>query len=110
MGLSSSKRTNDTQDRVILDDSNPAIPAQIVVAAWGGDSPTASYHGPDNVAQGSVRWYGTGDELTYVCERLAEKADGYFNIAYIGFHRSIGTCLWISPFTVRHQGCDIKLD
>jgi hypothetical protein len=71
--------TNETQDREILDDSNPAIPAQIVVAAWG-DSPTASYHGPDNVAQGSVRWYGTGDELTYVYERLAEKADGYFDM------------------------------
>ena len=71
--------TTDTQDRVIIDDSNPAIPAQIVIAAWG-DSPTASYHGPDNVAQGSIRWYGTGDELTSVHEKLAIKSDGFFDL------------------------------
>ena len=71
--------TTDTQDRAIIDDSNPVIPAQIVIAAWG-DSPTATYHGPNNVAQGSVRWYGTGDELTFVQEKLTTTSDGYFDL------------------------------
>jgi hypothetical protein len=32
------------------------------------------------VAQGSVRWYGTGDELTFVHEKLAVVSDGYFDL------------------------------
>ena len=71
--------TTDSQDRVIIDDSNPAVPAQIVIAAWG-DSPTASYHGTDSVAQGSIRWYGNGDELTFVHEKLAVTSDGHFDL------------------------------
>ena len=71
--------TTDTQDRAIIDDSNPAIPAQIVVAAWG-DSPTATFHGPNNIAQGTIRWYGTGDELTYVYDSLETKSDGSFDM------------------------------
>lgn len=71
--------TKDAQDREIINDSNPVIPAHVVIAAWG-DSPTASYHGPDHVAQGSIRWYGTGDELAFVQEKLAATADNFFDL------------------------------
>jgi DOMON domain/Copper type II ascorbate-dependent monooxygenase, N-terminal domain len=70
--------TMDTQDRAIINDSNPSVPAQLVIAAWG-DTTTASYHGPSNVVRASIRWYGTGDELESVRETLLKQSDGFFD-------------------------------
>ena len=71
--------TLDTQDRAIINDSNPAVPAQLVIAAWG-DTATASFHGPRNVVRASLRWYGTGDELIAVREKLEVISDGFFDL------------------------------
>jgi hypothetical protein len=70
--------TMDSQDRQIVNDANTFIPAQRVIAAWG-DSSTATYHG-SNTARGSVRWYGGGDELTIIHEKLMAQSDGYFDL------------------------------
>lgn len=72
-------QTMDSQDRAIINDSNTAVPAQLIIAAWG-DTTTATYHGPTNTVRASVRWYGTGDELTAVREKLALQSDGYFDL------------------------------
>ena len=71
--------TMDSQDRAIINDSNTAVPAQLVIAAWG-ETTTATYHGPSNSVRASVRWYGAGDELTAVREKLAVQSDGYFDL------------------------------
>ena len=71
--------TMDTQDRAIINDSNTAVPAQLVIAAWG-ETANASYHGSRNVVRTSVRWYGKGDELTAVREKLAATSDGFFDL------------------------------
>jgi DOMON domain/Copper type II ascorbate-dependent monooxygenase, N-terminal domain len=70
--------TLDSQDHFILEDSDSVIPAQRIIAAWGDDD-TAKYHGL-NRAQGSIRWYGGGDELELVHQKLIEQADGYFDL------------------------------
>jgi DOMON domain len=41
--------TTDTQDRVIINDSNSVITPQVVIPAWG-DSAAISFHGPSNLA------------------------------------------------------------
>jgi hypothetical protein len=57
--------TGDSQDRVMIDDSNDFIPATRIIAAWG-DSSTPSYHGVDNRAKSSVRFMGaTSSEEEY---------------------------------------------
>jgi DOMON domain/Copper type II ascorbate-dependent monooxygenase, N-terminal domain len=71
-------RTGDTQDRDIFYDVDSYIAAQRIIAAWG-ESTTASYHGL-NRAQGSLRWYGGGDEVELVLKRLETTADGYFEL------------------------------
>jgi DOMON domain/Copper type II ascorbate-dependent monooxygenase, N-terminal domain len=72
------QQTLDTQDHEIINDIDSIIESQRLIAAWG-DSSTASYHGA-NRAKGSIRWYGGGDEMTLVHERLEMTADGYFDL------------------------------
>jgi DOMON domain len=70
--------TLDSQDHSIVDDSDSVIPPQRILAAWGNDA-MVGYHGL-NRAQGSLRWYGGGDELDLVHQKLMEQADGYFEM------------------------------
>jgi hypothetical protein len=70
--------TMDSQDHRIINDADTLIPAQRFIAAWG-DSSTATYHGR-NSARGSLRWYGGGDELKIIYEKLMKQADGYFDL------------------------------
>jgi hypothetical protein len=69
--------TTDSQDHKILNDAETVIPAQRIIAAWGETS-TASYHGANNIARGSLRWYGGGDEHELVLSKLKDQADGSF--------------------------------
>jgi DOMON domain len=70
--------TLDSQDHAILDDSDPLVPPQRFIAAWG-DAESVSYHGLYN-AQGSIRWYSGVDELALVHQKLEKQADGYFDL------------------------------
>jgi DOMON domain/Copper type II ascorbate-dependent monooxygenase, N-terminal domain len=71
--------TMDTQDHAIINDVDSVVPAQRIIAAWG-DSETASYHGRNNTARGTVRFYGGGDELVIVHEKLKMQSDGHFDL------------------------------
>jgi DOMON domain/Copper type II ascorbate-dependent monooxygenase, N-terminal domain len=71
--------TMDTQDHAIINDVDSVVPAQRIIAAWG-DSDTASQHALNNTARGTVRFYGGGDELVVVQEKLKMQSDGYFDL------------------------------
>jgi DOMON domain/Copper type II ascorbate-dependent monooxygenase, N-terminal domain len=71
--------TRDTQDRVIINDTDTTVLPQIVIAAWG-DSAAISFHG-SNIAQGRLRWYSSIDEVTLFREAIAMKANGFFDLA-----------------------------
>jgi len=68
--------TGDAQDRAIIDDSNQAVPATRIIAAWG-DSPQVSYHG-NNRVRGAVRWFGDKDEQAAFEQRMLANAEGSF--------------------------------
>lgn len=75
--------TGDSQDRAIVNDSSAlAIPATRIIAAWG-DTATAQYHGPQNVARGAVRFFtdnnnnSNSEQATFEAN-MAANADGSF--------------------------------
>ena len=78
--------TGDTQDRIILDDSNELVAASRVIAAWG-DTAAPTYHGLSNRAKGSVRFMGNStttmslDEMESFQQSVADEAEGNFTIA-----------------------------
>jgi dopamine beta-monooxygenase len=73
--------TKDTQDRVILDDSDELVPSTRVLTAWG-DSTSPSNHGK-NTARGAIRFFGNSsaaqelEAFTYI---MATEAEGNFTI------------------------------
>ena len=71
--------TGDSQDHIIIDDSNETVIATRVIAAWGNES-SPSYHGLTNRAKGVVRFMSktTGDELELFQESMAAEAEGIF--------------------------------
>jgi dopamine beta-monooxygenase len=74
--------TGDTQDRVLVDDSNTLMVPTRVIAAWG-NSVSPSYHGPDNNAKSSVRFFGSSggvDEIQAFTKSMAAEAIGNFTI------------------------------
>ena len=79
--------TGDTQDRIIIDDSNVLVAPTRVIAAWG-DSLAPSYHGPTNRAKGSIRFMGTttfSDESEAFQKSIAAEADGNFTLLANGY-------------------------
>lgn len=74
--------TGDSQDRVIIDDSDEVITATRVIAAWGNES-SPSYHGAANRVKGVIRFMSKTavDELESFQESMAAEAEGTFIIA-----------------------------
>lgn len=73
--------TGDSQDRVILDDSNVLVPATRLIAAWG-DTGTPSFHG-SNAARSSVRFFGStssAEEIEAFDRAMAAEAQGNFTV------------------------------
>jgi dopamine beta-monooxygenase len=72
--------TGDNQDHAIRNDADLGVPVSRVIAAWG-ESETVSYHGPDNNARGSIRWYspGTLEEEVFALQ-MSNQSDGHFRI------------------------------
>jgi len=73
--------TKDSQDRIILDDSNVLVPATRLIAAWG-DTATPSFHG-SNTARNSVRFFGStsiAEEIEAFDRAMEAEAEGNFTI------------------------------
>jgi DOMON domain/Copper type II ascorbate-dependent monooxygenase, N-terminal domain/Copper type II ascorbate-dependent monooxygenase, C-terminal domain len=73
--------TDDSQDRVLLDDSDELVAATRVLAAWG-DSASPSYHG-DSIARAAVRFFGNTsvtEELEVFASTMASEAEGNFTV------------------------------
>jgi hypothetical protein len=78
--------TNDTQDRVIIDDSFSIIPSTRVIAAWGNTA-EPSFHG-NSVARGSIRFFSTSeiiDEKDIFVQAMAAESEGNFTISARNF-------------------------
>ena len=74
--------TKDTQDRIVINDAEPFVVAQKIIAAWGNGSDTMVYHGRNNRARGALRWFGTEDEVTSFQRQMTEEASGYFDLSF----------------------------
>ena len=73
--------TGDSQDRVIINDSNALVPPTRVIAAWGETS-EPSYHG-SNTTRGAIRFFGnesSADELQAFARTMQEEAEGNFTV------------------------------
>jgi dopamine beta-monooxygenase len=73
--------TGDTQDRVLVDDSDIIVAPTRVLAAWG-DTATPSYHAKNN-ARGVVRFFGTSsitEEEQAFSFAMAREAEGNFTV------------------------------
>ena len=68
--------TGDPQDKRVVNDADPVIPAHRVIAAWG-DSDQVSYHGT-NVARGAIRFFDPQDPSDSFTESMRQKAEGTF--------------------------------
>jgi DOMON domain/Copper type II ascorbate-dependent monooxygenase, N-terminal domain len=77
--------TNDTQDRVVINDAEQFVVAQKVIAAWGNDTDTMTYHGKKNRARGALRWFGIDDEATSFQRQMMEEATGYFDLSFANY-------------------------
>jgi dopamine beta-monooxygenase len=74
--------TMDTQDRIIINDSQILIPPTRVIAAWGNTSEPA-YHGK-STARSSIRFFGTSDtadERELFAQSMAKEAEGNFTLS-----------------------------
>ncbi|KAI2510721.1 copper type II ascorbate-dependent monooxygenase [Fragilaria crotonensis] len=78
--------TGDSQDHIIIDDSDQRVEATRVIAAWGNES-SPSYHGLSNRAKGAVRFMSKTavDELELFQENMAAEAEGTFLLAAVDF-------------------------
>ena len=76
--------TKDSQDRDVIYDAEGFMIAQKIIAAWGNDTDTMSYHGR-NRARGALRWFGTDEEvITFQKEMMAE-ATGFFELSVANY-------------------------
>ena len=74
--------TKDTQDRIVINDAEPFVVAQKVIAAWGNDTDMMTYHGKSNRARGALRWFGTEDESISFQRQMEVEATGFFDFSF----------------------------
>ena len=80
--------TLDTQDIPIVNDEELWSAPTRIIAAWGDDTQSVSYHG-QNKARASIRLFAKGDESAddgvELREALEEQADGSFEVSEVDY-------------------------
>ena len=78
--------TLDTQDKAIINDKETILSATRIIGAWGNNTASASFHGPNRV-RSAMRFHGLPtdgaaalDEYENFKEVMAVEAEGYFEI------------------------------
>ena len=78
--------TGDSQDRPIINDASTLVPPARVIAAWG-DNPTPTYHGIENRARSSLRFFGpeAGKEADFFSQAMETEAEASFTMTATDF-------------------------